>query len=444
MRGFIARRALLAAGAATAVLAAAACQSAPEAGEQGAGPMPTDPVQLTFWWWGSEARAQTTQKVIELFEEKYPYIDIEGQPQDFANYFTNLATRFASGDAPDIITMGGAYVLGHAADGNLLNLSEATDLNTSVFPESILMASTFEGNIYGVPTGANSIALMANPELFEEAGVDLPDDDSWTWEEFVDIANEISANTPDGVYGAEMRIYDLIGAYAGQQTPLYDAEGNITVTEATLTSMWEMERDLLEGGGMPPADLTFELMTVSPEQTLFGQGRAAMFFGYTNQLGTYATAAGNEAGGADDDFVLLRIPGETQYRQPGMSLLPSQYYTINVDTAAPRQAALFVDFLVNSTEAGELILSDRGLPSSPAVREHITPLLGPYEQVVAEFISENNDNYGPSFVPPAWATQVNTITQTLDSQVLSGELTPAQAAEQWIEQMQASKDSFTG
>lgn len=441
MRGFIARRALLAAGAATAVLAAAACQSAPEAGEQGAGPMPTDPVQLTFWWWGSEARAQTTQKVIELFEEKYPYIDIEGQPQDFANYFTNLATRFASGDAPDIITMGGAYVLGHAADGNLLNLSEATDLNTSVFPESILMASTFEGNIYGVPTGANSIALMANPELFEEAGVDLPDDDSWTWEEFVDIANEISANTPDGVYGAEMRIYDLIGAYAGQQTPLYDAEGNITVTEATLTSMWEMERDLLEGGGMPPADLTFELMTVSPEQTLFGQGRAAMFFGYTNQLGTYATAAGNEAGGADDDFVLLRIPGETQYRQPGMSLLPSQYYTINVDTAAPRQAALFVDFLVNSTEAGELILSDRGLPSSPAVRAHITPLLGPYEQVVAQFISANNDNYGPSFVPPAWATDVNAITQRIDSQVLARDLTPAEGAAEWIKQMEQSKQA---
>jgi multiple sugar transport system substrate-binding protein len=423
------------------MLAAAACQGAPDPGEQGPGPMPTDPVELTFWWWGSEARAETTQKVIDLFEEEYPYIDIVGEPQDFANYFTNLATRFAAGDAPDIITMGGAFVLGHATDGNLLNLSEASDLDSSVFPESILQASTYEGDVYGVPTGANSIAVMANPVLFEEAGVDLPDDSSWTWEDFVDIANEISANSPEGVYGAELRSYDFIGAYAGQQTPLYDSEGNITVSEDTLASMWEMESELVDGGGMPPADLTFELMTVAPEQTLFGQGRAAMFFGYTNQLGTYATAAGNDAGGAEEDFVLLRIPGETQYANPGMSLLPSQYYTINVNTEAARQAALFVNFLVNSTEAGELILSDRGLPSSPAVRAHITPLLGPYEQVVADFISSNNDSFGPSFVPPAWATQVNTITQTIDSQVLAGELSPADGAAEWIAQMEASKEA---
>jgi multiple sugar transport system substrate-binding protein len=430
---------MLAAGAAVTVLAASACQAAPEPGEQGPEPFPTEPVQLTFWWWGNEQRTKTTQEAIELFEAKYPFIDIIGQPQDFGSYFTNLANRFAAGNAPDIITMGGAYPLSYAQSGNLLNLSEAVDLDTSVFPESILVSATYKGNVYGVPTGANSIALMANPEIFKQAGVELPDDDSWTWEEFVALANEISAKTPDGIYGVEMRIFDLIGAYAGQRTPLYDSDGTITVSEAVLTDMWEMELDLIEGGGMPPADLTFELMTVAPQQTLFGQGRAAMFFGYTNQLGTYATAAGNEPGGADEDFTLLRIPGETQYNQPGMTLLPWQYYTINVDTPYPRQAALFVDFLVNSTEAGEVIITDRGLPSSPAVRAHITPLLRPYDQVAARFISTNNDNYGPSFIPPTWATDESTITQRIDSQVLAGDLTPAQAAAEWIKQMQESK-----
>lgn len=431
---------MLAAGAAMTVLAAAACQSAPVTDEHaGPGPIPTDPVQLTFWWWGSDERTRTTQEVIELFEAKYPFIDIIGQPQDFGRYFTNLDNRFAAGDAPDIITMGGAYPLSYARSGHLLNLSEAIDLDMSVFPESVLASASWEGNVYGVPTGATSIALMANPEIFKQAGVALPNDDTWTWEEFVDLANEISAKTPDGIYGVEMRIADLIGAYAGQRTPLYDAAGNITVSEEVLADMWEMELDLLDGGGMPPADLTFELMTARPEQTLFGQGRAAMFVGYTNQLGTYAAAAGNEPGGNDEDFVLLRIPGESQYDQPGMTLVPSQYYTINADTQYPRQAALFVDFLVNSTEAGELILTDRGLPSNPRVREHITPLLKPYEQVVARFISANNDNYGPSVVPPPWATDVNTITQTIDRQVLSGRLTPAQAAAKWIQQMEESK-----
>jgi exonuclease III len=67
-----------------------------------------------------------------------------------------------------------------------------------------------------------------------------------------------------------------------------------------------------------------------------------MFFGYTNQLGTYADAAGNPADGTDD-VVLLRIPGESQFASPGTTLLPSQYYTVNAATKYPRQAALFVD-----------------------------------------------------------------------------------------------------
>ena len=430
MKGFK-KRALLATAAAVTLLAGA-CTSEPAA-PQGPGPLPTDEVNLTFWWWGSQARAETTQKVIDLFQEKYPFIHVKGEPQDFANYFANLSTKFAANDAPDVITMGGAYVLSYAADGNLANLGElGSELNSGVFPSSILKASTYDGSVYGVPTGANAVALMANKAVFQQAGVALPNDDTWTWDDFADLAKKISDKAPDGVYGAEVRSYDLIGAYAGQREGLYDSAGNVVVTEGTLKDLWEMEKSMVANGAMPPADLTQQVMTVEAAQTLFGQGRSAMFFGYTNQLNTYATA--NKG-----DVVLLRIPGESQYQNPGMSLLPSQYYTINVDTPYKRQAALFVDFLVNSTDAGKLILADRGLPSSPAVRQAITPLLGANDQKVAAFIDKNNDKFGPSFVPPSWATDINRITQTIDSQVLFGQLTPAAAATEWIKQMKDSK-----
>ncbi len=423
---------MVAATAAAVMMLAAACGGGDDE-TPGAGPLPTDSVELTFWWWGSAERAATTQQVIDLFEKKYPFIHVKGEPQDFANYFANLSTKFAASDAPDVITMGGAYVLGYAADGNLADLGTlGGELDTKVFPTSILQASTYENKIYGVPTGGNAIALMANKSLFDKLGVALPNDDTWTWEQFTALAKEISTKAPSGTYGAELRSYDYIGAYAAQQTPLYDDKGNLTVTEATLTTMWELEKDLLAARAMPPADLTQQVMTVEAPQTLFGQGRSAMFFGYTNQVGTYAAASGN-------DIVLLRIPGESQYGKPGTSLLPSQYYTVNGGSKYQRQAALFVDFLVNDEEAGKLILADRGLPSNPKVRAAIAPLLSPEDQRAATFIDKNNDRFGPSFVPPSWATDVNRITQTIDSQVLFGQLTPAQAAAEWIKQMTSSK-----
>src|SRR5699024_12573652 len=42
--------------------------------------------------------------------------------------------------------------------------------------------------------------MLVNPALFEEAGVDMPDDTAWTWDEQLAIAEEIAAAS-EGAYG---------------------------------------------------------------------------------------------------------------------------------------------------------------------------------------------------------------------------------------------------
>jgi multiple sugar transport system substrate-binding protein len=192
-----------------------------------------------------------------------------------------------------------------------------------------------------------------------------------------------------------------------------------------------MEKDLI-GTGEAPADLANQVLAATNAQTLFGQGKSAMLIGYSNQVNTYAPLIGKPV-------QLLRLPGESQAKHPGTALLPSQYYTINATTKYPRQAATFVNFLVNSPDAGKLILADRGLPASPAVLQAITPLLNANDQVFAAFQAKNSSKFGPSFNPPAWATDINKITQTVDSEVISGQLTPAAAATEWIKEMNDSK-----
>jgi len=395
------------------------------------GPLPTDNVTLTFWWWGSQARATTTQKVIDLFQQQYPYIHIQGEPQDFANYFTNVSTKFAGGDAPDIITMGGAYPKSYASDGNLLDFGTvSSDLNTTVFPSGLLTSAQVDGKQYGVPTGGNAIAVLYNEDLFKSAGVAVPNDDTWSWADFVSTAKQIQSKLP-GTYGAETRLFDMIGAYSGQQGGLYNDDGSLKVTADQLTPLFQMEKDLI-GTGAAPADLFNQELAVDPAQTLFAQGKSAMLIGYTNQVNTYAPL--NKG-----TVKLLRLPGESTAKQPGSSLLPSQYYTINHDTKYPRQAATFVNFLVNSPDAGKLILADRGLPASPAVLQAITPLLNANDQIFAQFHQKNASKFGPSFVPPAWATDINKITQTIDSKVVSGQMTPSAAAAEWVKEMNDSK-----
>jgi multiple sugar transport system substrate-binding protein len=120
---------------------------------------------------------------------------VEGQSGDIANYFTKLATETAAGDAPDVMTLGGAYPLAYAARGALLDMSTVkTELDTGPFPKSILTASTYRNKLYGAPTGANALAVIANPKVVQAAGVPLPDDNKWTWDDLVD-ANRITKGT---------------------------------------------------------------------------------------------------------------------------------------------------------------------------------------------------------------------------------------------------------
>lgn len=392
------------------------------------------PVTITFSWWGDPQRAATTQQVIANFEKKYPNITVKGEPGNIASYFTQLATETAAGSAPDVMTLGGAYPLAYASRGALLDLATVSkELDTKTFPKSILTSASYKGKLYGVPTGANALAIIANPAVFKAAGVKMPDDNTWTWKDFVKDADEISAHSPSGTYGAEDRVADLIGSYATQRgSGLYNEKGDLVVKPSTLQAMWQTELSLLKGGGMPSASLTQEIIQANPPQTLMGQGKSGMIFAYTNQLSTYEEAAGTK-------LVLLRLPGETEYKRPGMTLLPSQYYSIYSKSPHPEQAALFVNYLVNSTAAGKLILEDRGLPSNETVRKAILPLLSPGDQAAAAFVDRISAIKSPATPPsPASASEQNTITYNIDSDVLFGKLTPKQAAAQWIQQMKTS------
>ena len=67
------------------------------------------PVEIRFSWWGNAGRAELTNKAIAEFEAANPNIKVKPEYGDISGYFDKLATQMAANDAPDVITMGGAY-----------------------------------------------------------------------------------------------------------------------------------------------------------------------------------------------------------------------------------------------------------------------------------------------------------------------------------------------
>jgi len=163
-------------------LALAACSSDTEAtpsGDASGDPATQEEVTIEMSWWGDDARAALFDEVITAFEAEYPYISVTqtpvGSPDDL---FNRLATDFGGGGdtAPDVFALGGAKPQEYGEAGALLDLATVADVvNVDKYPEFSTTNAVVDGTLYGLPTGGNATAAFVNTDLFEAAGVPVPD-----------------------------------------------------------------------------------------------------------------------------------------------------------------------------------------------------------------------------------------------------------------------------
>src|SRR4051794_31085559 len=191
-------RALTALALATTLLAASAC-----GGDSGGAASSSDggKVTLRFTWWGSDTRTKLTQQVIDAYQKDHPNVTIKGEFGEWSGYWDKLATTVAANDAPDIIQMDEKYLREYADRGALLDLKKAQGLDTGKFEPDTLGAGEFDGGLYGLNAGINSFAVVVNPAAFKTAGVPIPDDKTWTWDDFAKTAAEITTKTGGKITG---------------------------------------------------------------------------------------------------------------------------------------------------------------------------------------------------------------------------------------------------
>jgi multiple sugar transport system substrate-binding protein len=392
-----------------------------------------DNVEIRFSWWGNAGRAELTNKAIREFEAANPTIKVKPEYGDISGYFDKLATQMAANDAPDVITMGGAYPAEYANRGALLDLAKVKgSLDLSKMDQGALENGQVQGKQYGVSTGANALAIVVNPTVLQAAGVALPDDSKWTWDDFAKVAADVTAKSPKGTYGtATVLTHDSLDAFARQRgESLYTQDGQLGLSQETVQDYFDYSVKLSESGAAPTASETVEKLNVSTEQTLMGMGKAGMMLTWSNSLSALSKASGTE-------LQLLKLPGETP--TPGIWLQSSQFYTISARSKHTDAAAKLVSFLVNSESAAKIIQSDRGVPSNSGMRTAIQDILTPQGKVEAAYIDKvGKMDFAPTFIGPTGSTAVSEITARINTDVLFKRLTPDKAAEQWISESKAA------
>ncbi|QUX25631.1 MULTISPECIES: ABC transporter substrate-binding protein [Nocardiopsis] len=424
-----ARRPLALAATMTALaLAATACGGGGSESEDGV-------VELRYSWWGADDRHSTLQQVIDIFEAQNPDIRIVADYTDWGSYWDKLATATAADDAPDIMMQEERYLREYGDRGALADLSQMEGLDLSKIDPLVAESGDLDGATYGIASGVNAYTILADPEAFEAAGVEMPDDTSWTWEDYIELSAEITEASGGDIVGTQSMGYNEQGfqIFARQRGErLYNEDGTLGFSEQTLVEWFELNQELLETGGQPEAAQSVEIEAGGPDQSVLSTGTGAMAHFWTNQLGGITESSGHE-------IELLRYPGESTGERTGMFFKPAMFYSISAGSEHPEEAARFVDFMLNSTDAAELILADLGLPANVDVRGSILSSLPPADERSAVFMSEIEDGIvDGNPPPPIGAGQVVEITKRVTDSLAFGELTPEEAAQQWISEVEAA------
>lgn len=338
------------------------------------------PAELRFGWWGDDNRAKITNDVIAKFMEAYPEIKVTGEPNGgTSDHFAIIDTQLQGKNAPDLIQLGGNYPdykqylqpLNEYLGKQLMIDSE------DKFDQTALIPATLDGNLYCVSLGTNTLVLAYNKTMIEKAGVALPKDNI-TWDELAAYGKELKAKLPKGVYpfvdNSTNQANYLSYFYEQQGTPLWtNDEGGKSYATVDSAQKWlQIWADMRTEGLIPDADTTATYAETGADSSALVAGKAAIGMIWSNQIAAHQAAMTDTLGAAT-----LPAGGEKAY-----AIQMSQYIGINKDSKNLEAAALFVNFFVTSPEAGAILGTNRGVPSSPLVRQAISSNATPYDAAV--------------------------------------------------------------
>lgn len=206
-----------------------------------------------------------------------------------------------SGEAPDVISLGLEAVNMAVSNDLLLPLDdiiagdEELTAKKDQYAPSLLDGFSSGDSLYGLPNGAQTMVVYYNKHMFDEAGLEYPQD-GWTWDQFRETAEKL---TKDGVYGFcfPCTYFQLTpwwstnnAALVGEdgETPTVNSEGIVEAVDF-LNGMYK--------DGICPEPIS------SDGYTMFANNQVAMV-----GAGRWVLNTWQDAGLTNDDFDCVQWP----------------------------------------------------------------------------------------------------------------------------------------
>ena len=426
------RRQFLLGGLATAAttMGLVACAPGSSNSSGGGGGGDASSADLAFTWWGNDVRNKNTSKAIDAYTKANPGVKIAPQPGEWSSYWDKLATQVAGNTAPDIIQMDMAYI---AEYGNRQALLDLSKVDTSKFIEGTVDSGKINDTLYGINAGINCLVVLANPKVFEKAGMEVPDDKTWTWDSLIDTSAEVASKAKVTFGFQSMVSANLFQAWIRQQGKQLFTPDALGFDAADVQAWFDYLVKAQKAGAIGSPSQINEEFSKSLDQNAITVGTAAMALSNSNQLEAYTAAAGTE-------ITMLRYPtiaGDANQRNAWYKA--SMLWSASAKTKNPDAVIAFIEWLVNTPDAANINLAERGMPANAEIQEGITSKLSKEQQTVQKFLADIKPELAETpIAPPPGGGKADEVMQRFASEVLFGRQSTAEAAQGYVDEMNSN------
>ena len=313
-------------------------------------------VDISLSWWGNDVRHTYTLAAVKEFEKLHPEINVVCHYSDWSGYQKRSDVQMASDTESDVMQINYAWIQQYSPSGDeyydINQLSEYIDLSN--FSQEELDYGMQNGMLNAIPIALNTQTVYINKTVYEQYGLDLPQ----TWDDLFEAAKVMNGEVyPIAMVAKSLWFYTI--AYAEQQTGkrFMNLDGSINFTPEDVQVMIEFYCALVNENVLPLPEYYDSLKLSNGE--------------YAGTLAWISDASSHCGKAIENGFemVVVNYPiGDGSQIGDGWYAKPATMYAISRDTEHPVEAAMLLDFLLNSSEMAKLQGVEKGVPVSSAAR----------------------------------------------------------------------------
>ncbi len=334
-----------------ALLTASGCSSEPVVTEQ------IQQTEISLSWWGNDARNKYTIEAVEQFEELHPEIKVKCSYSEWSGYETRNRIQMISDTEADVMQINYGWLEQYSPDGEgYYDIYNLNAMDISQFSEDMLRYGLKNDHLNAIPIAMNAQTVYINKTIYDSYGLDVPK----TWDDLFHAAEVMKADDiyPLSAASKAMWLYLITYTEQAANKTIINNSGKLNFNANDFKTMIEFYQRLIDEHVMPQIDF-YQRLELDNEKYA---GSVAWISDAVNYFGD-AVAKGREIVAADYTTIDGTNPGKGWYAKP------ATMYAVSKNTEHPQEAAILLNYLMNSSEMAELQGIEKGIPLSAAAQE---------------------------------------------------------------------------